>query len=133
MVEKFNRTLLQLLRSYVESQNDWETYLPYVLYAYRTAQHTTTGVSPFLLLYGRHPSPCPRVSQLGYEPQSYPSLIQVRLAELEDFVHTNLAKSACSQKLNYDQHSKRPSFVVSNPVWLSIPTAGKLDPRWEGD
>jgi len=84
-------------------------------------------------LYGRHLSPYPRASHLGYDLQSYPSLIQAKLAELKDFVHTNLAKSACSQKLNYDQRSKRPSFVVSNPVWLSIPTAGKLDPRWEGD
>ena len=40
MVERFNRTLLQLLRAYVTSQDDWETYLPYVLYAYRTSQHT---------------------------------------------------------------------------------------------
>jgi len=59
MVERFNRMLLQLLRTYVSSQHDWETYLPYVLYAYRTAQHTTAGVSPFSLLYDRHPTPSP--------------------------------------------------------------------------
>ena len=133
MVERFNRTLLKLLRTYVESQSDWETYLPYVLYAYRTSQHTTTGVSPFLLLYGRHPSPCPMATQLGYDPQSYLAQIQARLAELQDFVHTNISKAACSQKLHYDQCTKQPAFAVGNLVWLSIPTAGKLDPRWEGE
>ena len=51
MVERLNQTLVQLLRTYVISQHDWETYLPHVLYAYRTSQHTATGVSPFLLLY----------------------------------------------------------------------------------
>ena len=72
-------------------------------------------------------------SQLGYDPQSYPAQIQARLAELKDLFHTNLSKSACSQKLHYDQHTKQPAFAVGNPVWLSIPTAGKLDPRWKGE
>ena len=72
-------------------------------------------------------------SQLGYDPQSYPAHIQAKLAELQDLVHTNLSKAACSQKRNYDQHAKQPTFVVGSPVWLSIPTAGKLDPRWEGE
>ena len=34
MVERFNRSLLQLLRSYVDEESDWEQYLPLVLYAY---------------------------------------------------------------------------------------------------
>ena len=27
MVERFNRTLIQLLKTYMESQEEWETYL----------------------------------------------------------------------------------------------------------
>ena len=37
MLERFNRSLLQLLRVYTDTQNDWEHYLPLVLHAYRTA------------------------------------------------------------------------------------------------
>ena len=44
MVERFNRSLLQLLRTYVEKEEDWEQYLPLALYAYRTAQHSSTGI-----------------------------------------------------------------------------------------
>ena len=44
-----------MLRSYVESEPDWERYLPLVLYAYRTAKHASTGVSPFYLMFGRQP------------------------------------------------------------------------------
>ena len=64
---------------------------------------------------------------------SYPAQIQSRLAELRDFVHTQLTQAAHSQKLHYDQHTKQPTFVAGKAVWLSIPTAGKLDPRWEGE
>ena len=37
LVKRFNRSLLQLIRAYVEHQTDWEQYLPYVLFAYRSA------------------------------------------------------------------------------------------------
>ena len=43
MMERFNRSLLQLLRTYAEKEEDWEQYLPLALYAYRTSQHSSTG------------------------------------------------------------------------------------------
>ena len=110
------------------SQHDWETYLPNVLYDYRTSQHTATGVSPFLLLYGRQPAPCQLPTQLGYDLICYPAHLQARLAELQDFVHKNLTQTAHLQKSNYDNHTMESTFIPGDPVWLSIPTAGKLDP-----
>lgn len=94
IVERFNRTLLQLLRTYVQSQEEWETYLPYVLYAYRTSQHTTTKASPYLLLYGRHPPSHQLQQHLAYDSLSYPAHIRHRLAELQDFVHANLTQAS---------------------------------------
>ena len=69
LVECFNRSLLQMLRAYV-NQNDWEQYLPFVLYAYGTAVHTSTGVSPFELMFGRctHKPPIP--SSMAYDVTS---------------------------------------------------------------
>ena len=51
LVEQFNCSLLQMLRSFVESETNWERYLPLVLFAYPTAKHTSTGVSPFPLMF----------------------------------------------------------------------------------
>ena len=34
---------------------DWDVQLPYVLFAYRTSPHESTGESPFFLMYGRDP------------------------------------------------------------------------------
>ena len=45
MVEQFHRSMLQLLRTYVEKEEDWKQYLPIALYAYRTAQHSSIYIT----------------------------------------------------------------------------------------
>ena len=53
-VERFNRTVLQMLRSYVrQDQRDWDVYLPLVTAAYRAAPHASTGFTPNHMMFGR--------------------------------------------------------------------------------
>ena len=40
--------------------------------------------------------------------------------------------SSDTQKKYYDKQSSSRKFGVSDHVWLSVPVAGKLDPKWEG-
>ncbi len=52
-MERFNRTLTDMLAKTVERNGrDWDRK-PYVLFAYRTSMQKSTGESPFHLLYGR--------------------------------------------------------------------------------
>ena len=54
LVERFNQTLKSMLRKAATKENkDWDKLLPYVLFAYREVPQTSTGFSPFELLYGR--------------------------------------------------------------------------------
>ena len=78
MVERFNRSLLQLLRTYVEKQEDWEQHLPLALYAYKTTTHTSTGMSPFQLMYKRHPQPNTLTPSRGYKATSYQAVLRQR-------------------------------------------------------
>lgn len=133
MVERLNRSILQMLRAYVETKEEWEQHLPLVLYAYRTAVHSSTGLSPFQLMYGRTPQLTAFSEPHAFDPTSYQAYLQTKLAEIRDFVETNLTEAATRQKAQFDKHSKERSFMVGDPVWVSIPTAGKLDPRWEGN
>jgi len=56
LVERFNRTLIDILSKRVHpSGKDWDTQLPYVLFAYRSSGQESTKASPFFLLYGRNP------------------------------------------------------------------------------
>ena len=50
LVERFNRTLLNLLSiAVVDAERDWDVHLPLLMFAYCTSVHETNGVTPFFL------------------------------------------------------------------------------------
>ena len=107
LCERFNGTLKQLLRSFVESRKDWEKYLPHLLFAYREVPQESTGFSPFELLYGRRvrgPLDLVRAQWEGVEdPEGLPILSYVlelreRLRGLTDLVHKNMQSAQKQNK-----------------------------------
>ena len=53
LVERQNRTLVSMLMVYCSRyMTDWDRYLPQVMGAYNITQHSTTGVSPHMMLTG---------------------------------------------------------------------------------
>ena len=54
MVERFNRTLEMELSKFAEhQQKDWNEHIPFLMMAYRSAVHSTTGCSPAKMMLGR--------------------------------------------------------------------------------
>jgi len=128
MVEQFNRSLLQLLRTYVDRENDWEhAALPLVLYAYCTAIHASTVCSPFLLMFGQNPSTSHLGPQTAFDSTACPDHIRDKIVELVD---TNLAQAASNQKVAYDYkhiHCWRPCMASNTHSWqIGFSVGGKL-------
>ena len=96
------------------------------------ATYPSTGFSPFALMYGRPPLKADVPHLSAFDPTSYQFQLRSRLAEFQDLVEEHLIQAAHRQKIQYDRTTKPQCFQVGDGVWLSCPTAGKLDPRWEG-
>ena len=54
LTEKFNDSFINALRKHtVAHPEDWDQWLPYILLAFRTRVHTTTGLTPIELVTGK--------------------------------------------------------------------------------
>jgi transposase InsO family protein len=67
-VERFNRTILNALRTYVaKSQADWYDYTSAITYGYNSRIHASLGFDPFELVLCRPPPPLALEQPIGKE------------------------------------------------------------------
>ena len=52
VVEATNKNINRILRRMVETSWDWSEKLPFALWAYQTSFRTSTGATPYSLVYG---------------------------------------------------------------------------------
>ena len=71
VVERFNQTLLNMVRASDLGGAHWRDHLPFILMAYRATPHRVTQESPSMLLYGREIRP---PAQIG-DPHAPPATI----------------------------------------------------------
>ena len=135
LVEQMNRSLLTLLRAYVEREEDWETHLQLLLFIYRTTKHTTTGLSPYEVLFGYTPSPLQIPGLPGSvfrDPAEYSATLRRKLYELRELVDANTVHSAGCQHSSYESSDAFPQLKPNQQVLPSNPTREKLGPCWTG-
>ena len=104
-----------------------------MLYTYRTATHSSTGVSPYELMFGRCAHKPSLHENTAHDVTSYQDQLRAKLAQLYDFVELNNVQASTHQKRHFDQSTQPRTFTVGDLVWLSVPTADKLQPKLEGE
>ena len=99
-----NRSLLQMLRTYVEQDYEWEWYLPLVLYAYHTAVHTSTGVSLFVLMFGTECRSNDLSPPAAFDTNLCQGYLQAKLTELQDcVVEASTVQAGAAQKTAFKE------------------------------
>ncbi len=129
LVERYNRTLIEMSKSVEKNGRDWDTRLPYVLFAYRASLKESTKESPFFLLYGRDPrlptetALCTPLQRSYLEIDDYKSELVVGLTEAWRMARDHVQKAQRHQKKFYNRHTKDPTYWIGDRVFVFMPAA----------
>ena len=77
-VEDTNKNIKKIIQKMVVTYIDWHEMLPFALYGYRTSVRTSTGATPFSLVYGME-----AVLPVEVEIPSLRVLMEAKLIEAE--------------------------------------------------
>lgn len=123
--ERFNATFCaQLAKYYDQNNDDWDSYLQPVIYAYNSGIHATTGYTPYELAFGRKQKspfdPTVKDFTLTQPDKFYKQLQRTRQIALEQ-AQENIRHQQKLTKRRYDQHRKDISYSIALVSILSIP------------
>eukprot|EP00731_Ephydatia_muelleri_P029947 Em0021g470a len=105
MIERFNRTLLSMLkRATIDAERDWNLKLPCLMMAYRTSIHETTKATPFSLI-----------------TSEYARALEQRLVAAYEHVREHLGIEQRRHKQLYDRkgHSKKLHACWKGPYTVA--------------
>ena len=140
-VERFHRTLNSMLGKVVsQSQRDWDSHLPYVMAAYRSSVHGSTGFTPNKLFLGReNRAPLDLVMGIPAEGSSGSATIDDFVANQQEMdersyqqVREHLHTNAERRKVAYDTRVRPQEFDVGTWVWYHYPRRyQRRSPKWQ--
>ncbi|CAG2217557.1 unnamed protein product [Mytilus edulis] len=139
--ERFNRTLHNLLKSLSpDKKKHWPKYLPELVFSYNVSQNSTTGYSPYYLLFGRSPKlPIDFLlgtNQTDETDQSLDEWIiahQNRLRYAYEKAGEQTKDRAEYRKNKHDEQRFNPEICVSDKVYIrnrGVHGRNKIQDTW---
>ena len=127
-----------LAKVVIKKGRDWDKQLGAVLLAYRAAPHSSTGMSPFYLLYGRDPQ-LPTALDFQVPTSRYPTVeteygqeLVRDLKRVRELARKTIQKNQRSQKRFYDRRCKEVKLKVGDLVMLKTKMRFCLDRSCKG-
>ena len=134
--ERFNRTLLKMIKSYIkDDRTDWDLYLGCLGAAYRSSIHESTGISPNLLMLGREVRIPTEIIFGSRTRDDYPvvdygehvEMLRDRLQNAHEIARKHLATSTERQRHFYNVKVSLNKYKRGDKVWvLNESDTGKL-------
>ena len=140
LVERQNRTLQEMLAAYVaDCPHDWDTCVSIAVYAYNTSSHSSTGFSPYEMVFGRMPR-TPLQLELDlplHNPSSqseYTQSVRWCLHNIKNQANKNLQSQRQQQSSYYNRScpDEWSPFAIGSSVWVRRPKSWKFGKKWIG-
>lgn len=140
-VERFNRTLLQMLGTLEnEKKSQWKEFVKPLVHAYNCTRNDTTGYTPYELMFGRQPRlPVDLAFGLPVDAPTkshsqYVQDLKARLRESYDIATKNAEKVAGRNKRRFDKRVVASNLEEGDRVLVkNVRLRGKhkLADKWE--
>ena len=124
--------------------DDWDRHLPQVMGAYNSTEHSTTGISPHMMLIGHEKALLLTFFYPEYEgkktaPQKYVRDVIRRQQDLNDLCRRNTQQAQIRQKRRFDKKDCRCKSLLSRRIRLGVPGSSptkrnqkKILKKWRG-
>ena len=142
LVERLNGVIKKTLVKAGAKDRDWDLWLPKVLMAVRTTPHSSTGFSPFQLMFGRQPNTSVDALREYLEggrediPQNVHSYLKdlcYQLSLTQQLAGENERTAREKSKKYQDQGAKDSPLQVGDMVLAFEPRMrSSLSAKWEG-
>ena len=123
-IERYNATMDAKIAALSNgNRTNWDTQLPFVTFNYNTNIHTTTGQTPFELMYGRSPVlPFDQQSSIvTLQPNSeYKRKMNDYISTLTERARNNIHAQQMKYKQRYDQHRTSPIHKIGDLVLIKV-------------
>ncbi|CDJ46911.1 hypothetical protein EBH_0069500 [Eimeria brunetti] len=118
--ERVNRTLEQMLRTYVQAdEREWEGLLPALELVYNTTSHSSTELSAFEIMIGENPLIAADLDIVAaWAPTLTPPMTKL-FRKLCDRAQSHILKAKWRQKYYADAYRRAVEDKVGDQVWLS--------------
>ena len=135
--ERFNRSLISMLRTLEpEKKVDWKSHVPFLVHAYNCCRHSSTGYSPYYLMFGRSPRLAVDIFLGKTEPpgqNSTASQIRDNLAVAYNLASQAAKQASSNQQRNYNKKVRGTILDVGDFVLtrnVNLKGKNKLADKW---